>query len=140
MEPYFMTKISELTKQRARAFDEFKALAEKPTLTEAELADYEIKKRAVTELDAQIARAKDAQALSAGTAQPVAGQETPENKAPATVQTDNRQCSSLSVKLSTNIAAISKRTAIHEERGLELFMRHLMGRFLRQYMICRDKS
>ncbi len=83
-----MTKISELTKQRAHAFDEFKVFAEKPSLTEAEQAEYETKKRAVTDLDAQIARAKDAQALSAGSAQPVAGQETPENKVPATVQTD----------------------------------------------------
>ncbi|MDE3017035.1 MAG: phage major capsid protein [Pseudomonadota bacterium] len=83
-----MIKINELLQQRARAFDDFKALAEKPLLTEAEQAEYETKKRAVTDLDAQIARAKDAQALSAGSAQPVAGQDTPENKAPATVDAD----------------------------------------------------
>ena len=60
-----MTKIAELLQQRARAFDEFKVLAEKPILTEAEQAEYETKKRAVTDLDAQIVRAKEAQALSA---------------------------------------------------------------------------
>lgn len=83
-----MTKIAELLQHRARAFDEFKTLAEKPSLTEAEQAEYETKKRAVTDLDAQIARAKEAQTLSAGTAQPVAGQETSENKTPATVEAD----------------------------------------------------
>jgi HK97 family phage major capsid protein len=83
-----MPKIAELMQQRARAFDDFKALAEKPSLTEAEQADYETKKRAVTDMDAQIARAKEMQTLSAGTALPVAGQETPEKKAAATVETD----------------------------------------------------
>src|SRR5579884_236328 len=83
-----MTKVNELLKLRAKAFDEFKALAEKETLTEAEQADYDTKKRAVTDLDAQITRAKDAQALSAGTAQPVAGQDNPDPKAPAGVETD----------------------------------------------------
>ncbi len=83
-----MPKIAELLQQRARAFDDFKVLAEKPSLTEAEQADYETKKRAVTDLDAQIARAKEMQTLSAGTAQPVAGQETPEKKAAATVESD----------------------------------------------------
>jgi HK97 family phage major capsid protein len=83
-----MSKIAELLQLRARAFDEFKALAEKATLTEAEQADYETKKRAVTDLDAQISRAKEAQMLSASTAQPVAGQETAEGKVAAKVETD----------------------------------------------------
>lgn len=83
-----MPKIAELLQQRARAFDEFKVLAEKPSLTEEEQADYETKKRAVTDLDAQITRAKEAQTLSAGTAQPVAGQETHERKVAATVEAD----------------------------------------------------
>ncbi len=83
-----MPKIAELLQQRARAFDEFKTLAEKTSLTEAEQTEYEVKKRAVTDLDAQIARAKEMQTLSAGTAQPVAGQETPEKKAAATVEAD----------------------------------------------------
>jgi HK97 family phage major capsid protein len=83
-----MTKIAELLKQRARAFDDFKALAEKTTLTEDEQADYETKKRAVTDLDAQIVRAKEAQALSAETAQPVEGQDNHITKAPASVDAD----------------------------------------------------
>jgi HK97 family phage major capsid protein len=83
-----MTKIAELVAQRARAFDEFKTLAEKSTLSEAELAEYETKKRAVTDLDAQIVRAKEAQALSAATAQPVAGQDNPPAKVAATVEED----------------------------------------------------
>jgi HK97 family phage major capsid protein len=83
-----MTKIAELLKQRARAFDEFKALAEKTTLTEAEQAEYETKKRAVTDLDAQIVRVKEAQALSAETAQPVEGQDNHITKAPASVDAD----------------------------------------------------
>jgi HK97 family phage major capsid protein len=81
-----MPKIKELLQKRALAFDEFEALAEKPSLTEAEQEEYETKKRALTELDAQIKRAKEAQELSAGTAQPVAGQETNETKVAATVE------------------------------------------------------
>ena len=83
-----MSKIAELLKNRARAFDEFKVLAEKPSLTEAEQAEYETKKRAVTDLDAQIVRAKEAQALSAETAEPVAGQDNHITKAPASVEAD----------------------------------------------------
>jgi len=83
-----MTKINELLQQRARAFDEFKALAEKSSLTEAEQAEYETKKRAVTDFDAQIARAKEMQTLSVSTAQPVEGQDNPPAKAPATVESD----------------------------------------------------
>jgi HK97 family phage major capsid protein len=83
-----MPKIAELLQQRARAFDEFKTLAEKPSLTEAEQAEYETKKRAVTNLDAQIARAREAQALSADTAKPVAGQDAPDAKVAATVEKD----------------------------------------------------
>ena len=83
-----MTKITELLQQRARAFDDFKTLAEKTSLTEAEQAEYETKKRAVTDLDAQITRAKEMQTLSADSAQPVAGQDNPPAKAPATVESD----------------------------------------------------
>ena len=83
-----MPKVADLMQQRARAFDEFKALAEKVTLTEAEQADYDTRKRAVTDLDAQIGRAREMQALAAGTAQPVAGQDQSETKVPATVETD----------------------------------------------------
>jgi len=65
----------ELIKQRAAAFDALKAFADKSTLTDEEAADYAAKKRAVTDLDGQIERAKDLQALAASTAKPVEGQE-----------------------------------------------------------------
>jgi HK97 family phage major capsid protein len=67
--------VAALRQQRASAFDAFNALAIKPTLTDEELADYDVKKRAVTDLDGQIQRMLDAQALAAATAEPVAGQE-----------------------------------------------------------------
>lgn len=66
----------ELIKKRAAAFDTFKALAVKPTLTEEETAQYDVNKRAVEDLDGQIRRARETQALAADTAQPVAGQES----------------------------------------------------------------
>lgn len=67
-------QIADLRKQRATAFDAFKALADKPTLTAEEQADYDVKHRAVTDLDAQINRAQEVQRLAAETARPVAGQ------------------------------------------------------------------
>lgn len=70
-----MNKVNDLVKQRATAFDAFKVLAEKPTLTADEQTDYDAKKRAVTDIDGQIKRAKESQALAIETAQPVAGQE-----------------------------------------------------------------
>jgi HK97 family phage major capsid protein len=70
-----MPKVNDLVKTRAAAFDAFKVLADKETLTPEEVTDYGAKKRAVEDLDHQIARARDAQTLSAETAQPVAGQE-----------------------------------------------------------------
>lgn len=75
-----MIKVADLVKKRAAAFDEFKALADKTTLTDAEKADYDAKKRAVQDLDGQIVRAKEALALSAEGAQPVAEQDAPENE------------------------------------------------------------
>lgn len=66
-----MTKVSDLIKQRAAAFDAFKVLADKPKLTDEEQKDYAAKHRAVTELDEQIKRAKELQSLAAATAQPV---------------------------------------------------------------------
>ena len=77
--------VAELVKKRAAAFDTFKVLADKETLTAEEQADYEVKRRAVTDLDGQIKRAKEAQELSAANAQPVAGQE---NTVPAAAETD----------------------------------------------------
>ncbi len=67
--------LNELLKKRAAAFDTFKALADKPALTPAEQTDYLARKQEVEDLDGQIQRARDAQALSAASAQPVAGQE-----------------------------------------------------------------
>ncbi|HZP88647.1 MAG TPA: phage major capsid protein [Burkholderiales bacterium] len=69
-------KLNELIKKRATAFDAFKALADKDALTPEEETDYAAKKRAVEDLDNQIKRAKEAQALALETAQPVEGQET----------------------------------------------------------------
>lgn len=76
--------ITELVKKRAAAFDAFKAVADKPTLTVEEQADYDVKKRDVEDLDGQIKRAREAQVLSAASAQPVEGQE----RAEPTVKTD----------------------------------------------------
>jgi HK97 family phage major capsid protein len=67
--------LAELRRQRGVAFDAFKALAEKPTLTLDETKDYQAREAAVVDLDDQIARLERAQALAAATAQPVAGQE-----------------------------------------------------------------
>lgn len=80
-------KLADIRKRRATAFDAFKALAEKPTLTETERRDYTDKEAAVRAFDDQIKRHQDAQALSASTAQPVAGQE-PRATVPATVEND----------------------------------------------------
>ncbi len=69
-------RVSDLVKRRAIAYDAFEALANKEgALTSEESADYDTKMRAVTELDTQIKRAKEAQALSAAGAQPVDNQE-----------------------------------------------------------------
>ena len=77
--------IAALRQQRASAFDAFNALATKPgELSAEELTDYDTKKRAVTDLDSQITRAIDAQALSAASAQPVAGQNITVPAAPET--------------------------------------------------------
>ncbi|MGC1300923.1 MAG: phage major capsid protein [Caulobacteraceae bacterium] len=80
-----MTKVNDLVRTRAAAFDAFKAVADKPTLTAEEQTDYGVKKRAVEDLDGQIQRARDALALVATTAVPVAGQE---GHHPATVKPD----------------------------------------------------
>lgn len=65
----------ELIQKRAVAFDSFKALADKPSLTTEEEAEYATRMTEVKDLDGQITRAKELQALSAAGAQPVAGQE-----------------------------------------------------------------
>lgn len=79
--------INELLAKRAAAFDSFKALADKPTLTEEETTQYNELHRSVQDLDDQITRQREAQALAARTAQPVAGQEPPAS-VPATPETD----------------------------------------------------
>jgi HK97 family phage major capsid protein len=79
-------KLADLRRDRATAFDAFKALAEKPTLTAAEQVDFPNREKAVREFDAQIARHVTLNELAALTAHPVAGQE-PRTVA-ATVETD----------------------------------------------------
>jgi len=66
--------IADTRKKRAAAYDSFKALASKESLTKEEQKSYPELKQAVIDLDDQIARAVDAQELVAKTAQPVAGQ------------------------------------------------------------------
>jgi HK97 family phage major capsid protein len=68
-------RIADLRKQRATAFDAFKVLADKETLTPAEQLDYANREKAVRAFDDQLKRAKDAQDLAAAGAQPVAGQD-----------------------------------------------------------------
>jgi hypothetical protein len=65
-------KLADLRKQRSAAFDAFKALADKPTLTEVERVDYTDKEAAVRAFDEQITRAKTAQDLAGASAEPVA--------------------------------------------------------------------
>lgn len=79
--------ITDLLKKRAAAFDSFKALADKPTLTEEETTQYNELHRSVQDLDGQITRQREAQALAARSAQPVAGQEAPAS-VPAAPETD----------------------------------------------------
>lgn len=79
--------ITDLLKKRAAAFDSFKALADKPTLTEEETTQYNELHRSVQDLDGQITRQREAQALAARSAQPVAGQEPPAS-VPAAPETD----------------------------------------------------
>ena len=78
-------KVADLRHQRAAAFDAFKALADKPTLSADERTDYDAKKRAVQDLDDQITRSLEAQAMSVATAQPVEGQDA---SVAASVETD----------------------------------------------------
>lgn len=81
-------KLADLRKQRAAAFDAFKALADKDSLSSEEQQDYDAKKRAVGELDGQIQRTLDAQQLAAAGAQPVAGQDSHQRTVPAAPETD----------------------------------------------------
>lgn len=80
-------KLAELRKQRATAFDAFKALAEKPDFKkDVDQTKYDELKKSVDELDATIARTKDAQELEGRGAKPVGGQQR--DTLPATVKDD----------------------------------------------------
>lgn len=72
-----MEKVADLLKKRAVAYDAFVALADKETLTDEEVKTYDARKKEVEDIDAQIKRKKDAEALAVQTAQPVADQDPP---------------------------------------------------------------
>lgn len=74
-------KIADLQKARQKAVEDLNALAIADDTTDETFATA---KKAITDIDAQIKRAKEAQELSASTAQPVAGQD----KVPASVEGD----------------------------------------------------
>lgn len=80
-----MKKIHELRAEREKAYDAFKAHASKKDFTDADQPEYDRLKAEVEKKDAEIKRAKDAQALAASTAQPAPGQEI---KVPAAVEND----------------------------------------------------
>src|SRR5215471_4618106 len=82
---YRMDKVSDLVRQRAAAFDRFKALADQETLSNEERKSYAAEKEAVIALDDRITRAREAQAAAAATAQPVEGQQ---RAVPAAAKTD----------------------------------------------------
>lgn len=69
------TKVADLFKKRAIAFDAHKVLAEKETLTEEEKTAYAARALEIKSIDDQITRAKESLAFAAATAKPVAGQE-----------------------------------------------------------------
>jgi HK97 family phage major capsid protein len=81
-----MIKVNDLIVQRAAAFDAFEAVANLPSHTTEQAAEYDVAHRAVTDLDGQIERARTAQALSVASARPVADQEN--RTVAATVETD----------------------------------------------------
>lgn len=70
-----LERVSDLRQQRAAAFDAFKALADKPTLTATEQSEYAAKRQAVIDFDGRIERAQEAQRLAGASALPVEGQE-----------------------------------------------------------------
>jgi HK97 family phage major capsid protein len=78
------TKVADLMAARTKAFEALQAAADDDTTTDEA---FETAKKAVTDLDAQIMRMKAAQALSASTAVPSAGQDDP-RKVAASVEND----------------------------------------------------
>lgn len=80
-----MPKIAELQQKRSKAFDTFKAIAEKVDFNlETDGPEYETAKKAIADVDAEITRAKAVLELSAKTAQPASGQDP----VPAAVEND----------------------------------------------------
>lgn len=80
-----MPKIAELQQKRSKAFDAFKAIAEKDDFNPAvDQKAFDDAKTEVDAIDAEIVRAKTVQEMSAKTAVPVQGQEP----VPATVEND----------------------------------------------------
>ncbi|MBN9135871.1 MAG: phage major capsid protein [Phyllobacterium sp.] len=77
-------KMADLLQKRSQVFAAFKALAEKEDFTEADQTAFEAAKKAVTDVDEEIARHKAVQSLTSETAVPVAGQE----KVAASVEND----------------------------------------------------
>lgn len=77
-----IVKIAELQNLRQKAFEELEAAA---TADDTSDEVYTAKKKAVEDIDLRIKRAREAQELSASSAQPASGQET---GVPATVKTD----------------------------------------------------
>lgn len=78
------TKVADLMAARTKAFEALQAAADDDNTTEEA---FETAKKAVMDLDAQITRVKAAQALSASTAVPAAGQDDP-TKVAASVEND----------------------------------------------------
>lgn len=82
-----MIKVSDLRAQRAKAYETFKAIAEKDNFDPAtDQKAFDDAETAVKDFDAKIERAMKAQSLSAATAQPAADQDTP--TVPAAPETD----------------------------------------------------
>lgn len=79
-------KMADLLKKRSDAFAAFKAIAEKADFNpETDQVDYDAKKKAIADVDGEIARAKDLQEEAVKGARPVAGQDP---VLPAEVETD----------------------------------------------------
>ncbi|WP_316184712.1 phage major capsid protein [Bradyrhizobium sp. SZCCHNRI1003] len=81
-----MIKVSDLRAQRAKAYDAFKAIAEKADFKDTDQKALDDAEKVVKDIDGQIERAVRVQELSAASAQPVAGQE--KATIPAAPETD----------------------------------------------------
>ena len=79
-------KIADLRKQRAVAFDAFKALGEKEVLSTEEQTEFSTHHAAIRAFDDQIKRAQAVQEAAAASAQPSPGQDPA--RAPASPETD----------------------------------------------------